>query len=142
MSRLMRHDVRFWATLRIRLEDALDALAKAVRQQVPTAKFARLDTPNDLKPLHLGATFALPGHGDDQLVFSTMYTWYPGTLWRHCDLMQEDGPILLELPDQDLGEDPSEEALTASVDEVVRFIQRCEPVIAERLREQADDPGG
>jgi len=141
MNSLARHQEHQWSTTRTRMRESLESLAAAVRRELPAVQFQVLESWNDVKPLHLTATYALPGRGDDQLVFSTMYTWHPGTLWRHCDLMQEDGPILLELPDLDLGDDPSEEALTTSVDEVVRFIQRCEQVIAERLGDQARQPG-
>ena len=126
-------DIAWWSGQRSHLTQQLDSLAAAVRVHHPTLQYRLQQSENDVKPLDVLGVYSLPQHRDEQLIVSTMYTWSKGPLRRHCDIMQEDGPILDELPDQDLGREPDAGELAASIEEVLRFISRCEGVIVSRV---------
>ena len=81
-------------------------------------------------------TFALPGKDDDALVLSIMFIWARGPLLVHCDLMKEDGPVILDMGSNDLGPSPSASAIDAATDAVVDFVAGLGEVIVSSLTTQ------
>ena len=122
-----------WKRRESRVSGDFAQLAERVRRRVPDLVTRGTTSANETKRLDVVRTFALPGRHDDALVLSSMFTFFGGSLNVHCDLMQEDGPIVRDLGSRDLGAHPSEEAIDAAVDSVVTFAGSCEEEIVARL---------
>jgi hypothetical protein len=118
-----------WTRAESRLGRAIVSLGDAIRRELPSVRWALTTSKNQVKPLHMVATFALPGREDEQLVLSIMYTSFRGSMERYCDIMREDGPIVAELPRVNLGVETTEEVIERSITEVETFLTQGKDVI-------------
>jgi hypothetical protein len=122
-----------WSGLEHRLKTAIGKLTEAVQGRDPRIHCTLQRSTNDMKPVDLVATFALPGQEDHQLVLSLMFTRFRGTWEAHCDVMREDGPVLSEIPVHDLGVRPTNAAVEAVAREIETFILNADEVIVRAL---------
>ena len=128
-----------WETRAAAITIAGDALADEVRRRAPECVSRLGASTNNVKPLHHSRTFGLPGRHDEALVLSVMFTFSCGPMHLHCDLMQEDGPILSDLPLRDLGVNPTDAVIDSAVADVVAFIPPLVGIIVAYLQAQQSE---
>ena len=125
-----------WLDREDRVTRAFEALAERVQARVADLVSGGITSTNDVKQLHAVRWFGRPARADEQLVLSTMFRVQDGTLKVDCDLMQEDGPILHDLGQIDLGPEPTNAEIDRSVDAVVQFASEVEGIIFDNLETQ------
>jgi hypothetical protein len=125
-----------WKQREVVISESFAALAERVRRRIPELVSRGTTSSNTVKYLDVVRTFALPGRADGQLVLGTMFTFFGGTLKVHCDLMQEDGPIVRDMGSLDFGADPAEADVDGAVASVVTFVRNVEDEIVSGLESQ------
>jgi hypothetical protein len=128
--------VGVWSERERRIVEAFGDLARRMRARVTDLVSRGTTSANDVKPLHVVQTFALPEGHDRSLVLSAIFRAQDGSLRVNCDLMHEDGPILREVGPLDLGPEPDDAEIERAVDAVIRFATTIEDVVIATLEAQ------
>jgi hypothetical protein len=113
-----------------------------VQIKVPSLVSQGTTSVNDVKPIDVVRTFGLPNHRDEDLVLSTMFRLRQGRLLVDTDIVQENGRILREIQQQNLGRNPTDAKLDAAADAVVDFAAQLDELVIEMLRSEGNNGTG
>jgi hypothetical protein len=135
-------DSQKWDERRAAIITAFTALANRVQIKVPSLVSQGTTSVNDVKPIDVVRTFGLPNHRDEDLVLSTMFRLRQGRLLVDTDIVQENGRILREIQQQNLGRNPTDAKLDAAADAVVDFAAQLDELVIEMLRSEGNNGTG